>query len=469
MTAIKITRDLADFAASIRYDQLPPFVVAETKRLLLDTIGCALGGLYTEKGRLAVKLAQNLGGLPEASLFGTDQKVSAASSAYATGELMNALDYEALLSPPEHATPYVLAAPLAVGEMKRISGKECILATALSHELATRLGSSLLFGERFNVEIPERGVGLSIPFAGFGQCVFAGTAAAARLWGLGRDEIAHAMGIAGYQAPVPMVPKFCSTVPTFTSKYLSAGFLSLAEVLAVTSAAMGCTGDTEILDGPCGFWTAFGCEGWQPENLVEDLGRTWHFPGRIFYKPFPCCGAMQNALSHFHQILTEHDLQPEEIVQVKVRLGLLAELPAWKKNRAENHTDVQFNTPFVFSALAHKVPVGPPWQTPETLSRKDIREFMKKVKVLTGLDEEARGNPDVEVVVGFGKERRSYARRGFSLVIPMDEPALIEKFMRNTRLGLEEEEARKAVASILALEEVEYISEVFDSFRKRPW
>ena len=461
------TRALADFVARTEFDQLPPFVVMETKRLLLDTIGCAIGGVHTEKGRLAIKLAETLGGPPETSLFGTNQKVSAASSAYATGELMNALDYEALLSPPEHATPYVLAAPLAVGEMKGISGKECILATALAHELATRFGSSLLFGKRFNVELPERGIALSIPTAGFGHCVFAGTAAAARVWGLGTDEIAHAMGIAGYQAPVPMVPKFCSTVPTFTSKYLSAGFLSLVEVLAVTSAAMGCKGDTEILDGPCSFWRAFGCEGWKPENLTENLGRTWHFPGRIFYKVFPCCGAMQNALSHFHHILMEHNLQPEEIVEVKVKLGLLVELPAWKRNRVENHTDAQFNVPFLFSTLAHRVLIGPSWQTPETLRDKDILEFMKKVKVLTELDEEAHGNPDVEVVVESGKSRRSYTKRGFASGFPMDEAALIEKFMRNTRLMLNEEETKEAVASILALEELEDISKIFSLFRKR--
>jgi 2-methylcitrate dehydratase PrpD len=464
---MKITRDLADFAADIQYDQLPPFVVTETKRLLLDTIGCAIGGVGTEKGRLAVKLALTLGGPPEASLFGAGQKVSAASSAYATGELMNALDYEALLSPPEHATPYVLAAPLAVGEMKGISGKECILATALSHELATRFGSSLHFGNRFNVELPERGIALSIPTAGFSHCVFAGTAAAARLWGLGPDEIAHALGIAGYQAPVPMVPKFCSTAPTFTSKYLSAGFLSLVEVLAVTSAATGCKGDAEILDGPCGFWHGFGCEGWRPEDITDDLGHTWHFPDRIFYKVFPCCGAMQNALSHFQHILTERNVQPEDIVEVKVKLGLLVELPAWKSNRLENHTDAQFNVPFVFSALAHRVEIGPSWQTPETLKNKDILEFMKRVKVLTQLDEEARGNPEVEVVVESGKNRRSYTKRGSAIGFPMEEAALIEKFTRNARQMLSEEETKEAISSILGLEELEDVSKLFGLLRKK--
>jgi 2-methylcitrate dehydratase PrpD len=163
----------------------------------------------------------------------------------------------------------------------------------------------------------------------------------------------------------------------------------------------------------------------------------------------------------------EHNLQPEEIVEVKAKLGLLVELPAWKKNRVENHTDAQFNVAFLFSTLAHRVPIGPSWQTSETLRNKDILEFMKKVKVLTELDEEAHGNPDVEVVVESGKSRRSYTKRGFAIGFPMDEAALIEKFMRNTRLMLNEEETKEAVASILELEELEDISKIFSLLRKR--
>jgi 2-methylcitrate dehydratase PrpD len=158
-----VTKDIADFAARTDYEDLPLFVVQETKRLLLDTMGCAIGGLSTQKGKIAIHLARSLGGPAEATILGTGDKVSGASSAFAAGELINALDYEALLSPPDHATPYVLPAPLAIGETKRVSGKELIIATAVAHELATRIGSSLIFGRRFAVELPERGVVMSLP------------------------------------------------------------------------------------------------------------------------------------------------------------------------------------------------------------------------------------------------------------------------------------------------------------------
>jgi len=104
---MQVTEDIAEFAARIHYEDLPQYVTQETKRLLLDTMGCAIGGVRTQKGKTSIHLARALGGPAEATILGTGDKVSGASSAFAAGELINALDYEALLSPPDHATPYV--------------------------------------------------------------------------------------------------------------------------------------------------------------------------------------------------------------------------------------------------------------------------------------------------------------------------------------------------------------------------
>ena len=95
---------LADFAAGLRYDDLPPQVTREAKRLLLDTIGCGLGGHAVEKGQMAVAYARRMGGAPEATVLGMPGKLPAANAAFANGDLMNALDWNALL-PPSHVPP----------------------------------------------------------------------------------------------------------------------------------------------------------------------------------------------------------------------------------------------------------------------------------------------------------------------------------------------------------------------------
>jgi 2-methylcitrate dehydratase PrpD len=458
---MSITGDVAEFVKNVHYNDLPSRVVQETKRLFLDSMGCALGGIKTQKGEIAMQLARSLGGPAEASLLGVREKVSAASSAFATGELLNALDYEALLSPPDHATPYVMAAPLALGEMNKASGSELIVALAVAHELATRIGSSLVFGKRFAVELPERGMAMSLPTPGYGLCTFAGAAAAGRLAGLKTEKIAHAMGIAGYSAPVPMLMKFATTTPASMSKYLPAGILSQTQVMAVLLADMGYTGDTEVLDGNYGFWRAFGCDGWRPEYLTGGLGTKWHFPERIFYKTFPCCGAMQNVLAHVHAIVTEHDLRPGDIDGMTVRLNALAELPAWKMTSLSTHIDVQFSVPFVLSLVTHRIEPGPSWQVPETMKDEGIIRFMEKVTIITDLDDDARHRPDVEITVGTGTARKVYEKRGLAPGHATTDTELFEKFKGNTGAFLNEAGIQKIVDVIQNLEHCSDIAQLF--------
>ena len=44
-TPVHVTRRMAEWAASIRYEDLPDDVVVTAKRFLLDSVACALGGL----------------------------------------------------------------------------------------------------------------------------------------------------------------------------------------------------------------------------------------------------------------------------------------------------------------------------------------------------------------------------------------------------------------------------------------
>ena len=51
----------------------------------------------------------------QATILGTREKVSTVGAGFANGELMNALDFDAIL-PPGHVSPYVLPGALAVQE-----------------------------------------------------------------------------------------------------------------------------------------------------------------------------------------------------------------------------------------------------------------------------------------------------------------------------------------------------------------
>lgn len=118
--------------------------------------------------------------------------------------------------------------------------------------------------------------------------------------------------------------------------------------------------------------------------------------------------------------------------------------------------------PYVFSVLAHNIDVGPDWQKEATLRDEGITDFMKKVSVLTELDDQGCLRDDVEVVAGSRYNQETYTRRGSAVDLDMDDSGLKEKFLGNCRSFLDEKKARKAVSTIFELEKISDLREVFE-------
>ena len=59
-----ITQELLDFVMDTDFENLPEAVVHESKRIILDSMGCAVAGLSIDKGKISVALARRQGGPP---------------------------------------------------------------------------------------------------------------------------------------------------------------------------------------------------------------------------------------------------------------------------------------------------------------------------------------------------------------------------------------------------------------------
>jgi 2-methylcitrate dehydratase PrpD len=89
------TKILTNFSAKAKFDDLPKEVVHETKRVLLDSVGVALASTLTDRGKIAIEYARRLGGRPEATILGVRDKSSCRGAAFANGEMISDLDYDA--------------------------------------------------------------------------------------------------------------------------------------------------------------------------------------------------------------------------------------------------------------------------------------------------------------------------------------------------------------------------------------
>ena len=277
---------VVNFMRGVRFSDLPNYVIHEMKRVILDSIGCAVGGLLTERGRIATELAVKLGGPSESSIIGTHNKVSCANAAFANGELINALDYDAIARVTGHATPSLIATVLALGERSGISGRDLILAAALGFEISARLGSaaalsSCSLGPGDKMQWPR--------VSGNSVVTLAVAAAASKVLDLDKQKMANAIGLAGCICPPNLDGRFRRAVPMRMTKYGSSGWVAQAGITSALLAELGYIGDTEIFDPEHCFWTYTGQREYQAEHLLDELGTEWKCH-KIWYKQYPCGG-----------------------------------------------------------------------------------------------------------------------------------------------------------------------------------
>ncbi len=409
---------LASFVASVRYDDLPSAVIHETKRIVLDVTGCALGALNVAKGKLAVRFARDTGGRFEASILGTADRVGTGAAAFANAELMHALDFCPLL-PPGHVSPFVTAAPLAAAQAREASGRSLLLAVTIAHEVAARIGLSL------DAMRARAGGALSQTW-GLGFNTFGAAAGVGKVMGLDASAMNDALGLAGYFSPVPSHNKSLNTTAGGgLAKYGPAGWIAQGGVTAAALAGIGYEADRSVLDGAYGYWAMAGSRDCRLDGITTGLGSEWNLL-RVMYKRWPACGLFQSPLGAFTELVAEHGLQPEEIEHISVLNEAQGQLPRFQ-TPVGNHVDAQNSLAYNLAVVAHGIPVGPRWQSDEVMNHPGVRALTGKVSVEPYARAEVTRRQEIDV------EGRSYIDK---------RPCLVEVRARGRRFRKEADHAK---------------------------
>jgi 2-methylcitrate dehydratase PrpD len=281
-----IAEQLSNFLCDAGYDDLPKNIVQETKRVILDSIGCAIGGSLSEVGKISIQLAERLGGAEESTIFGANKKVSCSNAAFANGELINALDYDGMST--GHDIPTILSASLAMAECENVSGKDLILSTALGLEISGRVNAATggkIGGFGFTANKDSKSVTAGQAVSGYAYSVFGASASCGKILKLNPKEMSNALGVAGYLCMPNVLTKMQHTSPIRMSKYGIFGWGAQGGVTSALLASIGFDGDTEVFEGEHGFWNFVGYRNWDPKRVTEGLGKRWSY--EISYKQYP--------------------------------------------------------------------------------------------------------------------------------------------------------------------------------------
>lgn len=272
------TRELARWVSSLRYGNLPPRTREVVRIALLDTLGCGVYGYATPWAKTLLQWTR--AGAPakgEATVWGeTAPSLRASDSALVNGTAAHAFELDDYHQAKLHAGAVVIPAAVAMAEKLGSTGERLVTAIAAGYEVMIR--SSLALNPS---AARLRGWHLT------GVCgPFGAAAACASLLGLGEEQTAWALGLAGTQGSGLWAFNADGTM----SKRFHAGRAAHSGVLAAELAALGFTGPTQIYEFHDGGVLKAFSDASDPAPLTRDLGKVFHLDSNSI-KPYSCCGS----------------------------------------------------------------------------------------------------------------------------------------------------------------------------------
>jgi 2-methylcitrate dehydratase PrpD len=338
-------RTLADFAAALRFDAIPPPDRQRARQCLIDTVGVCLLGGRLPWGLAVADYARHYGGGGTSRIVGLPGLVSAPLAALANGVFAHGFELDSLRKPGAGVHPGAALVPvaLALGEETGCSGETLLSAIVAGCEVMFRIGAaSKHSSERLGFHAP----GLTGPF---GAAV-----TAARVLGLDAERLTQALGIAG---------SLCGGVLAFAPagngamvKRLHLGRAAEAGILAARLAERGYQGPDTILEGRYGFLDTY-CAESDPALLTAGLGERFE-TGKLCIKRYPCHVTAHTPLIAIEALRREHGIGCDDVASVVVRAS--AKVVSHHANREPNDTmAAQYSVPYCVAVALCDDPMDP--------------------------------------------------------------------------------------------------------------
>ena len=302
-----VMRDLAAWIAGARERPLPAEVAEKAKHHTLDTLAAMVSGSRLRPGELGIAYAGRQGGQPEASIAGTSLLAPAELAAFANGMTGHADETDDSHAPSfTHPGCAVVPAALAMAEREGRSGTELLRSVVLGYELCARSTMSLGRDELYAAGHSTHAFG----------GLLGGAAAAGALAGLDATRSRWLLSYAAQQAAG--ITCWARDEEHIEKAFHFGAMPASRGVLAASLVAFGFSGVDDVLSGPRNFFEAFS-ENPDPELLTRELGTRYEIL-HANIKKWPVGSPIQAALDSAQRLRAEHELAPESIARVRVRL-----------------------------------------------------------------------------------------------------------------------------------------------------
>ena len=433
-SVLRVGKELADYIVGLTYEDLPPKVVHQAKRVILDSLGTMYMGSRKEEAAGIKRFLKGMSAPEECTVVGAGLKTTPTWAAWANAAYAQVHDCNdghreaAAYGGSSHPGRVAIPTALAMGEKLGASGKDVIAAIVVGYDVATKI----------------RGMKDRPPAS-----AYCSAAIASKLLGLDADQTRFAMGMAGYHSP-----KGFPQTRGLDTNFLSNGYQAKVGIEAAMLAKEGLNGPKIGDDNRL-----------SPRFRNRGLGEDYEVMN-VYIKPYPTCRMTHGAVDAILELKKEHEITPENVEEVQVnQLTHGMYITEDKVGPDSYYKYCQFNLPYIAAAAIADGEVTEDQFTRERIADPAIHELAAKIKVTPdeGLDsiypEECRPTTvEVDLKDGTTLNKRIDYPKGEPRNPPTDDE-LLEKFASWSSPSITREKTKYIWEVLLKLEELENISD----------
>jgi 2-methylcitrate dehydratase len=366
------TATISEWACGVTYADLTSDAIDAAKRFLYDTLGCALGGAQVHDVQLFRDHYRALEQPGPCTVIGSGDRMNVVAAGMLNALMTRAMDYNDIYWKQDPAHPSdLVAAPLAIAEQRPLSGRDLLTALVVGWDLTQRLCHIAVPGIR------ERGWHHATLMA------FAAPVAAGKALGLSPEQMRHAIGICACHR----FTLGCAVAGKLTMMKNTVSPLATRDgIEAALLAQRGYTGPEGVIEGKEGMMHCLG-DAWDLDWVTKDLGSRWLITD-CGMKSFPIEALMHSPVSATLRIVKEHDLQPDDIAEIRIesiaRAADILSDPA--KYDPQSKESADHSLPYCIAAAVTDRMVTPRQFRDERLWDERLRRQMAKVKVVANAE-----------------------------------------------------------------------------------
>jgi 2-methylcitrate dehydratase PrpD len=414
-----LSRQLAQWVAGLRYDDLPPAVVDRAKGLTLHGLASILLGSQSPEAQQAVRLMtdEEAGVHNGATIMVHGTKVSKGGAAFANAEMAFAGGKWDTFRMLTHPGTSIIPGAFVAAETVGASGKEFLTGLVAGYEVMERLAAD------FIPTVMARGFHAGPVFGIFGPAV-----AAAKIMGCTEDQVNSTIAL-------------CVSLAAGNLEGARSGGRALREgaavrnaMLAVTMAQHGYIGGETVLEGDAGFYHAYvgnnkgqltysfvGDTQTSLDKITANLGQDWLFLETL-YRIYSTAGYNIAHIEVTAQLCAEHNITYADVERVEAVVNWLETQypsPAFPSRREDRvHT---LGSTSYYSAYGVVKRGFPLLRTAGTTDPPEVLDLMQRVTLIPSHQMTLFG-PRITI---FTKDGRSYTKQatGREFIWDFDEEA----------------------------------------------